>query len=317
LGVEDPQLTRTLFGYRRDKVRSLLADREAMFARATEDARAAVEKVDTAEEQARAAEERAQAAEERAAKLVEESARAAEDKIRAAEEKVRAAESKGRAGDEQVRVAHEKTRVAEERLLELDAELARVRRELEERAEAPVHASEGGEPVLRSFAAAGPPAPEGGLTAVLEATEKAVTQFIEEARHSGEEQLREAQRQQQELETKIAQLSEWWNRVEPFVVDVQGSIDEAKNQANSVPGRIGSVLEPVTQAFGSLGSRLATLAEMAAMPITGTPDADRGPEPSPPNVVDVDEPEAVEVSEPDEDVVVDPGEKVDHPGRWW
>jgi DNA repair exonuclease SbcCD ATPase subunit len=316
LGVEDPQLTRTLFGYRRDKVRSLLADREAMFARVTEDARAAAEKVDTAEEQARAAEERAQTAEERAAKLVEESARAAEDKIRAAEEKVRAAESKGRAGDEQVRVAQEKTRVAEERLLELDAELARVRRELEERAEAPARTVDG-EPVFGSLVAAGLPAPEGGLTAVLEATEKAVTQFIEEARHSGEEQLREAQRQQQELETKIAQLSEWWNRVEPFVADVQGSIDEAKNEANSVPGRIGSVLEPVTQAFGSLGSRLATLAEMAAMPITGTPDADGGPETSPPSVVDVHEPEAVEVGEPDEDVVVDPGEKVDHPGRWW
>lgn len=316
MGVEDPQLTRTFFGYRRDKVRSLLADREAMFARATEDARAAAEKVDTAEEQARAAEERAQTAEERAAKLIEESARAAEDKIRAAEEKVRAGESKARAGDEQVRVAHEKTRVAEERLLELDAELARVRRELKDRAEVPVHRVDG-EPAFGSLVATGLPAAEGGLTAVLEATEKAVTQFIEEARHSGEEQLREAQRQQQELETKIAQLSEWWNRVEPFVVDVQGSIDEAKNQANSVPGRIGSVLEPVTQAFGSLGSRLATLAEMAAMPITGTPDADPGPEPSPPNVVDVNKPEALEVSEPDEDVVVDPGEKVDHPGRWW
>jgi chromosome segregation ATPase len=310
LGVDDPQLTRTLFGYSRDKVRSLLADREAMFARATEDARAAAEKVDTAEEQARAAEERAQAAEERAAKLVEESARAAEDKIRAAEEKVRAAESKGRTGDEQVRVAQEKTRVAEERLLELDAELARVRREVEEGAEAPVHASEGGEPFVRSFVAAGAPAPEGGLTAVLEATEKAVTQFIEEARHSGEEQLREAQRQQQELETKIAQLSEWWNRVEPFVADVQGSIDEAKNQANSVPGRIGSVLEPVTQAFGSLGNRLATLAQMAAMPITGTHDLDAGSPASPPLVV--------EVAEPEEDVVVDRADaEIEQPGRRW
>jgi DNA repair exonuclease SbcCD ATPase subunit len=312
LGVEDPQLTRTLFGYSRDKVRSLLADREAMFARATEDARAAAEKVDAAQEQAQAAEERARTAEE--------SAGAAADKIRAAEEKARIAEDKVRAGDEKARVAQEKTRVAEERLLELDAELARVRRQLEEGAEAPAHRVDGGPAVgslVAAGVAAGLPAPEGGLTAVLEATEKAVTQFIEEARHSGEEQLREAQRQQQELETKIAQLSEWWNRVEPFVVDVQGSIDEAKNQANSVPGRIGSVLEPVTQAFGSLGSRLATLAEMAAMPITGTPDADRGPETSPPNVVDVDEPEAVEVSEPDEDVVVDPGEKVDHPGRWW
>jgi DNA repair exonuclease SbcCD ATPase subunit len=308
LGVEDPQLTRTLFGYSRDKVRSLLADREAMFARVMQDAREAAEKTRAAEEQAEAAEERAQAAEE--------SARAAADKIRAAEEKARVAEDKVRAGDEKVRVAQEKTRVAEERLLELDAELARVRRELEERAEAPVQASDG-EPAVRSLVGAGPSVPGTGLTAVLEATEKAVTQFIEEARHSGEEQLRDAQRKQLELETKIAQLSEWWNRVEPFVADVQGSIDEAKNQANSVPGRIGSVLEPVTQAFGSLGNRLATLAQMAATPITGTPDADRGPETSPPSVVEVDEPEAVEVSEREEDVVVDPGEKVDHPGRWW
>jgi len=308
LGVEDPQLTRTLFGYSRGKVRSLLADREAMFARANDHARVAAEKLNAAEGQAKVAEERARTAEE--------SARAAADTIRAAEEKARVAEDKVRAGDEKVRVAQEKTRVAEERLLELDAELARVRSELEERAETPAHMVNG-EPAVGSLVAAGMPAPGAGLTAVLEATEKAVTEFIEEARHSGEEQLREAQRQQLELETKIAQLSEWWNRVEPFVADVQGSIDEAKNQANSVPGRIGSVLEPVTQAFGSLGSRLATLAEMAAMPISGTPDPDGGPETSLPNVVDVDEPDEDEVTEPDEDVVVDPGERVDHPGRWW
>lgn len=308
MGVEDPQLTRTLFGYSRGKVRSLLADREAMFARANDHARVAAEKLNAAEGQAKVAEERARTAEE--------SARAAADTIRAAEEKARVAEDKVRAGDEKVRVAQEKTRVAEERLLELDAELARVRSELEERAETPAHMVNG-EPAVGSLVAAGMPAPGAGLTAVLEATEKAVTEFIEEARHSGEEQLREAQRQQLELETKIAQLSEWWNRVEPFVADVQGSIDEAKNQANSVPGRIGSVLEPVTQAFGSLGSRLATLAEMAAMPISGTPDPDGGPETSLPNVVDVDEPDEDEVTEPDEDVVVDPGERVDHPGRWW
>jgi chromosome segregation ATPase len=301
MGDEDPQLKRTLFGYSRDKVRRVLSDREAMFARATEDARAAAEKVDAAEERAQAAEERATTAED--------SARAADDKVRAAEEKVRTAEDKVRAGDEKARVAEEKTRATEEQLRELEAELVAVRRELEERAEAPVHAADG-EPAVGSLIAAGLPVPGSGLTAVLEATEKAVTQFIEEARHSGEEQLREAQRQQLELETKIAQLSEWWNRVEPFVADVQGSIDEAKNQANSVPGRIGSVLEPVTQAFGSLGNRLATLAQMAAMPITGAPDADRGPEASPQDVV--------EVSEPEEDVVVEPGEmKVEHPGRWW
>lgn len=267
MGVEDPQLKRTLLGYSRDKVRRVLADREAMFARATED-------------------------------------------VHAAEEKAEAAEEKARVADEKARVAQEKTRAIEERLIELEAELVGVRRELEDRAEAPSRRADG-EPDVPDVVAAGLPVSAGGLTAVLEATEKAVTQLIEDARDRGEEQLREAERRQRELETKIDQLSEWWNRVEPLVTDVRGSIDEAKDQVNSVPGRIGSVLEPVTQAFGSLGNRLATLAQLTAIPITGTLEDDQGRPPSPPRVV--------EVGEPDQDVVDDPADaKLEQAGRrWW
>jgi hypothetical protein len=123
--------------------------------------------------------------------------------------------------------------------------------------------------------------------------------------------MREAEHRQKDLETKIEQLTEWWNRVEPLVTDVRGSIDEAKDRVTSVPGRIGSVLEPVTQAFVSLGNRLATLTQMAAIPITGTHESDPGGPPSPPQVV--------EVGEPDEVVVDEPAEaKLGHHGRhWW
>jgi chromosome segregation ATPase len=253
MGVEDPQLKRTLFGYSREDVRGMLTAREAMFARVTQDAR-----------------------------LAEEKARAAENRARAAEEKARAAQ--------------EETRATEERLAERETELVEARRALEDRAGAASSPGDG-EPDGRGLVAEGLPVAAGGLTAVLEATEKAVSELIDDARHRGEEQMREAEHRQKDLETKIEQLTEWWNRVEPLVTDVRGSIDEAKDQVTSVPGRIGSVLEPVTQAFASLGNRLATLTQMAAIPITGTHDHDPGAPPSPPQVVEVGESDEVVVDE--------------------
>jgi DNA repair exonuclease SbcCD ATPase subunit len=267
MGVEDPQLKRTLFGYSRDNVRRMLTAREAMFARVTQDAHLA-------------------------------------------EEKARAAENRARAAEERARAAQEETRATEERLAEREAELVEARRELEDRAGAASSPGDG-EPDGRGVVAAGLPVVAGGLTAVLEATEKAVTELIDDARHRGEEQMREAEHRQKDLETKIEQLTEWWNRVEPLVTDVRGSIDEAKDQVTSVPARIGSVLEPVTQAFASLGNRLATLTQMAAIPITGTHESDPQAPPSPPQVV--------EVGEPDEVVVDEPADaKLAHRGRhWW
>ena len=268
MGVEDPQLKRTLFGYSRDNVRRMLTAREAMFARVTQDAHLA-------------------------------------------EERARTAESKARAAEERARVAREETRATEERLNELEAELVEARRELEERAGAAASSPGDGEPDGRGVVAEGLPVVAGGLTAVLEATEKAVTELIDDARHRGEEQMREAEHRQKDLETKIEQLTEWWNRVEPLVTDVRGSIDEAKDQVTSVPARIGSVLEPVTQAFASLGNRLATLTQMAAIPIDGTHEPDPEAPPSPPHVVEVGEPDEVVVDEPVE-------AKLGHQGRhWW
>lgn len=274
MGVEDPRLRRTLLGYSRDNVHRALTDREIMFARARKEARAA------------------------------------EERAEAAEEDSRIAEVKALAADEKTRVAQEETRATEERLRELEAELLGVRLELEDRAEVDSRRADG-EPDVGQLVATGLPASAGGLTAVLEATEKAVTELIDDARHRGEEQLYEAERRQKELETRIEQLSEWWNRVEPLVTDVRGSIDEARDQVTSVPSRIGSALEPVTQAFGSLGDRLATLTRMAAIPITGTHEVDRGPPPSPPQVV--------EVGEADQVLVDDSADsKLEQPGRhWW
>jgi chromosome segregation ATPase len=267
MGVEDPQLKRTLFGYSRDNVRRVLTAREAMFARVTQDAHLA-------------------------------------------EEKARAAENRARAAEDKARVAQEETRATEGRLHEREAELVEARRELEERAEA-ASGPGAGEPDGRGVVADGLPVAAGGLTAVLEATEKAVTELIDDARHRGEEQMREAEHRQKDLETKIEQLTEWWNRVEPLVTDVRGSIDEAKDQVTSVPARIGSVLEPVTQAFASLGNRLATLTQMAAIPITGTHEPDPEAAPSPPHVVEVGEPDEVVVDEP-------VNAKLGHHGRhWW
>jgi DNA repair exonuclease SbcCD ATPase subunit len=276
VGDEAPQLRRSFLGYGRGNVRRVLTDREAMFARAAEDLRAA-------EERARAAEEKA---------------RGAEDAARAAEEKARGAEQRARSAEDEARAAERDAHQAKQDLVRLEAELATARRRLEERAEPSIstRAAVGSETGL-SVAIGTPPAPS-GLSSVLTATEEAVSRLIDDARRRGEEQMQEAERRRGEVETEIQRLSEWWNRIEPLVSDVRTSIDAAKDQVNSVSDRIGSVLEPVTKAFGSLGTRLGALAEKAAIPIGGTAPPERA-EPTAQTEPEEDV-EVVQVGEPDE-----------------
>lgn len=308
MDVEDHRLKRTLLGYRRDDVRRLLTDREAMFASATQ-------ALVAAEGKARAAEDKTHQA---------------EDKVREAEEKSRSADQRARSAESEARAAESKVREAQEKLDELVAELANARRRLEERPDTAISTGTASGSETVPSVSIGTPSSAGELTSVLAATEEAVTRLFEDARRRAEDQVREADRRRGEVETEIEHLTEWWNRIEPLVSDVRASIEEAKNQVTSVADRIEGVLQPVKTAFGSLGTRLTVLAEKAAIPVDGTSATNPAGPPSPPEVVQVGEPaEAADETVGDEAVVGDveaadsaadqtAAATAEHRGRtWW
>jgi hypothetical protein len=123
----------------------------------------------------------------------------------------------------------------------------------------------------------------GPLASVLTATEEAVTRLFEDAKRRAEEQIEDAERRRGEVEAQTERLGVWWGRIEPLVSDVRTSIDDARDEVSSLPDRIGGVIEPVTKAFASLGSRLTELAQ-AANPLGSDTDQATG---SPRIVVDL------------------------------
>jgi hypothetical protein len=228
LDDEAPQLKRGFLGYSRGNVQRLLTDREAMFSRAADDLRAAEDKVAHAEERARLAEDAASDAEDRA------------------------------------RSAMEAASEAEQRSTAAEAEVARLRDELEDVRSLLEETSRavGETPAT----ADGHPATE-GIRSVLEATQEAVASLIEGARREGEESLKDAERRRALVQSEIDQLSEWWGGIQPLVMEVRGSIDQAREHVAALQDRIGGAFQPVTSAFGELGGRLEALAQMAARPV--------------------------------------------------
>ncbi len=230
MGVETPQLKHTIFGYSARNVRRLLADRDAMFLRAQEDARA-----------------------------------------------------------------------AEIRLRDVEAELQAHRERIEEE-----RAAREAVPEPEVTTSEGPALQAGSsfeLTAVLEATEKAVTRLIEGARESGGEQLREAERRRGEINAEIDGLIEWRDRNAPLIGAVRGSLEDAQGQIASVPSRIDGALAPVTEALQTLTDRLRALAN-AAPPVAG-PTIDDALPSRPPSLIHVDEARAPADEEERAEVVGD------------
>jgi DNA repair exonuclease SbcCD ATPase subunit len=248
---EAPRLRRRLFGFSQESIRHVLEDREARFARATEELNTTAERARLAEDRAATAEQTMREAElgrEDAERTLAETAQRtsdAERRIEIAEARVRAAEARTLAAQERARAAEDRARAAETALREAPA------------------------PKTEPPTAPGPMG-GGALASVLSATEEAVTRLFEDAKRRAEQQVEDAERRRGEVEAETQRLGVWWARIDPLVSDVRTSIDDARDEVGMLSDRIGSVLEPVTKAFASLGSRLTELAEAAAPLETAT-----------------------------------------------
>jgi chromosome segregation ATPase len=120
------------------------------------------------------------------------------------------------------------------------------------------------------------------LAPVFDMAERTVTRILAEARRRGDEELRGVQDEVARLRSETRRLEAWRDRVEPLVVPVQRSVEQARVEAERVGGLIRQALEPMTSAVTTLGERLVDLAEAAsageAAPIPGSeaPPIDAG-----------------------------------------
>jgi predicted nucleic acid-binding Zn-ribbon protein len=130
------------------------------------------------------------------------------------------------------------------------------------------------------------------LGPVFDMAQRTVTRIIAEAHRRGEVELSEVQERVETLRTETSRLEEWRSRVEPFVMPVRRSVEEARVEAERVGGLIREALEPMNSAVTALGERLIDLAAVAS-PSEGP----QTPPPQPPHAGSTD-PSAASPQEP-------------------
>ena len=231
-----------------------------------------------AEIAAREAQDHTREAEQRVAGLEADLARAAErfeargEDVRAAEEQVQVQTSKLDALRTALTVEIQKVWSAEMRVHEVGTELGAVQETLRlAEDELAGERARGDEAEARARMAVqdaqrrNDPWTAGELTPVFDMAERTVTRIIAEARRRGEEELGEIQDRVERLRAETAELEAWRDRIEPFVVPVRRSVEEAQVEADRVGGLIRQALEPMTSAVSTLGERLVDLAAAAAI----------------------------------------------------
>ena len=253
--ADAPELKRGLFGYRKDAVRSLLADRERMFLEVSEEAASAEQRAETTRgelDQAMAdVGSLRQELDARTGELGSAQRRVEQLETDLAAVTSQVAEQSQRARDAELRLKSRESSLLE-RISALETELQ------EERAALPAGVNE--------------------LTRVLDATRDAVDRIMAGARRSAEDQLAEVRRTREELQVEIERASDWREQVLPLVEGVRHEIGRAQAQVVQVGARISEALRPMTDSLSTLGYNLEGL-ERAATAQT--------PEGSPPERVDL------------------------------
>ena len=234
--------------------------------------------VRSAEIATREAQDHTREAEQRVAGLEADLRRAAErfdargEELRATEEQVRVQTSKLDALRAALTAEIQKVWSAEMHVHEVGTELGAMQETLRlaeeelagERARAD-DAEAGARAAMQDAQRRNDPWTAGELTPVFDMAERTVTRIIAEARRRGNEELREVQQRVERLRAETSELEAWRDRVEPFVVPVRRSVEEARVEADRVGGLIRQALEPMTSAVSTLGERLVDLAAAASI----------------------------------------------------
>jgi chromosome segregation ATPase len=267
---EVPELRRSLFGYRKRDVESILEARERMFERVSEEAtqrQIEAEQLRTdlgkAREEARAATE-----DERLARAETESVRdeltaqtaeitreleTARGELTGLDEQRRDAETRAGGLESEVREARREVAGLTERLRVADATEADLRTRLEQASAATTETRE--------------------LGSVLEATQDAIERILGGARRTAEEDLARVQHTREQIQIEIDRVRSWQERIDPVARGVADEISAARAQMAQTAERVGEALQPMSDALTALARRLDELTR-AADPSTVQPAAE-------------------------------------------
>jgi chromosome segregation ATPase len=320
--MQVPQLKRGLFGYTPESVRLLLADRDKMFLRASENGRAAEAlvlelraEIESGKAELSECSEKLRAAEAEAADLRTDRDATGEELERSASDVERLTEEMNSLRG-QIAASEELVRVADAQIARDTADLALIRQELgsarreflvqnqrARSAESRIEAleaelasrgdeleaelgrvGEGLESAKEEVAIApGEPATVSNeLSEIVEAAEHMLARVLDSGRARAAAELKNSERARREIREEVERLAEWRERLAPLVAAVRASIDETQLRASRFGDALREAVEPVTQAIDVLGDRLAVLAELSG-PSASSGD---GPEPEP-QVVDL------------------------------
>ncbi len=251
------QLKRGLFGYRPQSVRQILEDRDTMF-RVAEGRVEAAEagKLEADVELAAVRAELQQRAEQA------EAAWAAQAKVDQAEVELAAARA-------ELQQRAEQAEAAEHRIREVEAELAAARAELQQRAE---QAAEGQVPARDGSGGVLDGSSAEDLSTVLDTAQQAITQIIDRARRSSEEQLLKTERMREDVRAEIERLVAWRDQFQPMIRGVLASAEEAQTSIAQVPDRIRDALAPMTDALRAVKDSFSELADAPISPAAAGSD---------------------------------------------
>jgi len=241
---QTPELKRSLFGYRKQDVESILEVRERMFERVTDEAaqrRAEADRLRADVDKAR--EETQCIRSELTAQLndAREELERVRPEVTRLEDSRRDAETRAAGLETEVREARREVAALGERIRVADATEAGLRTRLEE------------------ASAASPDTRE--LGAVIEATQEAIGRIMAGARRAAEEDLFRLQRTRDEMQGEVERVREWRERLEPMAQEIAGEIAIAHAQMSQTAERVGEALRPMSEALTALSVRLQDLGQ--------------------------------------------------------
>jgi chromosome segregation ATPase len=239
-------LQRGLFGYRREDVERMLADRRSMFDRAVAQAREAEERAEALEAQLEELRTKVDVTREGegTASSPSQTARLEEEIAEERSESRRLAEVLATRDADASRL-EEEVRARETRIRELEAEVGRLNAADASRPEGDASAEDS-------------PTPE--LDRALGEVERQIAGIVDHARRSAHDEIVEVERRREMVRTEVDELVAYRDRLSPAAADVRRMLDEATQRARETEAALRTLLEPVATSVTAIQVRLADLA---------------------------------------------------------
>jgi chromosome segregation ATPase len=279
--MEQPTLKRGIFGFSASSVRQILADRERMFIRVSDEAkeaRASLTKLDLELAEIRREKERLAAdlelvtadadrahttLAERDAEIVAQRQAVTEltSQMSAARAEVGASEEKRRSLEITLTGLREQLDATNHRVSELEGELDAARVELDR-----AHRDLAEVPPAPIAAAAPPPAaivPATSLFDALSSAEDAMSSMVADAKRRGRAELERVRSERDRIEVEIHAMETWRARIAPVAGELPLAVSAMRERLAELSLRIANVLSPTEDAISELQDKLSMIGELA------------------------------------------------------